>query len=119
MYSESFYNFTAQRAESAALVAAQLIGSVSRVMSIIDVGCGSGIWTRVFIDALPELSKVVAVDLDANKMTHLTDLLPEIDFLDLRSHNLETGPLLSPEQFDLGICVEVLEHISHFPALEI
>jgi SAM-dependent methyltransferase len=71
--------------------------------SVLDVGCGTGTWLRVFKDAGVE--RVLGIDgpnVDQKKLA--------IDKNEFLVHDLREKLYLG-EKFDLGVCLEVVEHL--------
>jgi hypothetical protein len=87
---------------SASEIVAFLIEHLSP-KSMLELGAGSGIWSKIALDH--GIQDVLAVDGDwvQSKNIHV----PSAHFL---SHNLSV-PLLLPRSFDLALCLEVGEHL--------
>jgi SAM-dependent methyltransferase len=118
LYSYNFYDSVTRRARATAFEVAIETGRFVDVKSILDVGCGEGVWSKAFILTYPHLESLTAVDLDSARITQLAELeerKTKIDYvsLDLNERELPRG------NFDLGICVEVLEHLSYESAVKI
>ena len=73
--------------------------------SIVDVGCGAGGWLKVALDA--GVSDVLGVDGGAGAEQALLAPAEFVIWCDL-----EAGAPAVDRQFDLAICLEVLEHLS-------
>lgn len=82
-------------------VVAPLIMDLVRPQSVVDVGCGRGLWLTAF-------QKLGVRDVFG------LDGLPAESSL-LRSHQYQRvdlrQPLVVPRRFDLGLCLEVAEHL--------
>ncbi|HTE02448.1 MAG TPA: class I SAM-dependent methyltransferase [Mucilaginibacter sp.] len=72
--------------------------------SVLDVGCGTGTWLKVFMDM--DITEVTGIDGDYVNQKKL--VIPASKFI---IHDLET-PLKLERKFDLVICLEVAEHLS-------
>jgi hypothetical protein len=93
----------------AAQVASSIMAEVSTPVSLIDVGSGQGIWAQTFQEKIPSIKTVTAIDLDAQNIIFLQrNRESEISKI---SRNLANEPILPEQTYDLGICVEVLEHL--------
>ena len=107
-YSLKFYESVSIRAETTASKVEQLLTSIFKFRTMVDIGSGSGIWSSTFLKASPDLI-VHAVDLPGTTFTHLQMfdkqvVLQEIDF--------EKFIDMPPKTFDVSICVEVVEHLT-------
>lgn len=70
--------------------------------NVVDVGCGTGTWLKVFADYGIDILGIEGFHLDKNKL-----VVPESKIL---LHDLEK-PLRIEKQFDLAISLEVAEHL--------
>ena len=112
-YDIDFYQSVSLRAQKAAQVAADQIYKFYKPQSLIDVGCGQGIWSRAFLERISTLEKVSAVDLSSSNITYLKDENINASVsIALHGQDLNLNPSLPGSYFDFAICVEVLEHIS-------
>lgn len=73
-------------------------------------------WTKCFLSNFPAIRRARALDIDHTKITDIPYLL-DTPYFSLESCNFETDQFINNEVFDLGICTEVLEHISMDSAL--
>jgi Methyltransferase domain len=71
--------------------------------SVVDVGCGTGIWLAEFLSG--GVAEILGVD-----GTWIPDARLRISQDHLLRHDL-TGPLAAPRRFDLVLCLEVGEHL--------
>jgi SAM-dependent methyltransferase len=71
--------------------------------SVVDVGCGTGTWLRVFKES--GVKKILGIDGDYVNL----DLL-HIDKSEFLTHDL-SKPLILGKKFDLALCLEVAEHL--------
>jgi hypothetical protein len=117
IYSDSFYDSVSSRAQTTAIKVAEVVNRFVSIESIIDIGSGEGAWSKAFIDLNPKLKLIVAFDLDATRITQLRDC-QEVIQIDCHSIDLNQEELPKGE-FDLGICVEVLEHLEYQAALRV
>jgi SAM-dependent methyltransferase len=105
VYDEAFFH-AAQQQELAISSARAMLGPLLREFtpqSVVDVGCGSGGWARVALDA--GIADVVAIDGDFVDRTALQIPVDRFQPLDLRE------PLKLDRRFDLVVCMEVAEHL--------
>jgi hypothetical protein len=112
-YSEDFYEQSRQQGIRASSVAREMLSGLGlNVDSVVDVGGGVGGWlepwegisgSRVLIDLLPP---------DVANRVHFG-----ITYLESDLETMRGVPDL--ECFDLGICVEVAEHLSEAAALRV
>lgn len=110
IYGKEFYDETARRAKNAAEICAQVLKKFVNVKSVIDVGAGTGVWTRVFLEQFPDIRLAQVVDLDKRNFLPFNNIGSDTRLI-LSSCNFETDAFVSEDIFDLGICTEVLEHI--------
>lgn len=75
--------------------------------TILDFGCGEGLFLKAMRDRGLSAKKVLGVDIQKDAIERATTLVPEYDFkhIDLFQINLDVF------QFDLVIAIEVLEHL--------
>lgn len=101
-WNKDFLDLTAQRLE------------LSKMGSMLDVGCGNGHWTRILSPYLQEKASVTAVDSDPRWFSENTELL---DFFSANGNpfQLKKGDAQSlpfpDNQFDLVTCQTVLIHV--------
>jgi SAM-dependent methyltransferase len=102
-YSEHFYNIIARDGDRSADIAVPVILDTCNPKSIIDVGCGSGNWLKVF--SQHGIEDYFGVD--GNWVSEKQIVLPIDRFarLDL------SKPFSLPRTFDLALCLEVAEHL--------
>jgi hypothetical protein len=117
VYSDSFYESVSSRASATAVEVASEVSRFVAIKSIIDIGSGEGVWSKAFIDVNPELESILAIDLDSTRITKLANSAvgPKLECLsvDLNQDELPKGT------YDLGICVEVLEHLEYEAAIKL
>ncbi len=109
-YNKKFYNSVGTRA----LISSEIVFSEMKKwyfpLSITDFGAGPGVWSSSAAKSFPK-ARVLAIDYSGatifqdefkeHKPSNLNTLL--IDF--------ETTPVDNLDEIDLGICLEVLEHL--------
>jgi SAM-dependent methyltransferase len=92
-------------ARSARFVVPLLLDVCTDVHSVVDVGCGAGVWLARFKEAGVE--RVLGMDGGSAADNNQLEISPE-EFL---AANLERE-LPTPSRFDLCICLETAEHLS-------
>lgn len=100
-YGDAFYEAIREGSLRSASKVVPALLSLIRPGSVVDVGCGSGTWLRVF----QENGIQDVFGIDGGKARHLE--IPEKSF---REVNLGVGFGLE-RRFDLAICMEVAEHL--------
>lgn len=73
------------------------------IRSVVDFGCGDGVWLRTF--ERRGVSRIIGYDGPWNDVGQL-----QIDRACYRSVDF-THPVPAPEEFDLALCLEVAEHL--------
>lgn len=103
-YSEKFYDEMADHNRASAEVVVPMVLSYVPARSVIDVGCGEGLWTNVFQKC--GVADVCGVDGEWVKEERLA--IPKTSFI---AKDLEK-PLALGKKFDLAVSLEVAEHLS-------
>jgi SAM-dependent methyltransferase len=103
LYDEAFFAGVEELTRSSARVVVPWLAEKLRPQSVIDVGCGAGVWLDEFVRA--GVADVVGVD--GPWVPVALRKVPPERFL---VHDL-TRPLALPRQFDLVVCLEVAEHL--------
>ena len=113
LYDEEFYkkmnedtNYTAQR------VLGQIVEYYYKPESIIDIGCGTGMWLYT---AEREFGIKDICGLDGEYVPAQYRLIPDERFIAV---DLESTEFKINRKYDLAICLEVAEHISKNSAIE-
>ena len=111
-YSLEFYDSVSSRAEMTAGIVGEVVSNFFVPESLVDIGSGFGIWSKVFINVFPDMTSVTAIDLDRHESKILDELEmnPNFSFVQKDLESLEGLP---GDYYDLAICVEVLEHVTH------
>jgi SAM-dependent methyltransferase len=106
IYDRAFYTEQVDgSARSARIVVPLVMKLVRDVRSVVDVGCGTGVWLASFKDAgVPRI-----LGLDGGAAAEQGQL--EIDPEEFRDANLELG-IKFDESFDLCLCLEVAQHLT-------
>jgi hypothetical protein len=117
-YSLEFYDSVSLRAEATAGIVGQVVSNFFVPESLVDIGSGLGIWSKVFLDVFPNMNSATAIDLDRHESGILDELElnPNFSFVQKDLESLEGLP---GDCYDLAICVEVLEHVTHDAAQKI
>lgn len=85
-----------------------LLRSISPMQSIIDIGCGDGIYTQEIKDAFPN-TLIEGNDPAADAIAHAVRSYPDITF---RVENILDDSIDVSKQYDVGIVRGVLHHLS-------
>lgn len=97
-YDNSFYELIASGSSSSAAIIAPLVYSTYSPTSVIDIGCGTGVWAKAF-----ETLGAYAVGVDGAYVEN-----PVID--NFIAHDISVD-LPATERFGLAVCLEVAEHL--------
>jgi hypothetical protein len=110
-YTPNFYEEVASRADVASQICANLLKETLLIETLIDVGSGTGIWTRNFLLTIDQLKELTSIDLPTTRRIYLEDSSLDLSKIRIIEQDLVANPYLPEEIFDLTICVEVLEHL--------
>lgn len=110
LYDNSFYENIERSSFKSSKVIAQLIKNKYNPTSLLDVGCGNGIWLKSFSEA--GIKDCFGIDGDYVKK----DIFKS-DFTKFQSHNLEKEFNLN-KKFDLVVTFEVAEHLKTESSLD-
>jgi SAM-dependent methyltransferase len=102
-YSQHFYQSIHEGADRSAQLIVPLLMAEYHPLSVVDVGCGSGVWLAAFQRA--GVTDILGIDGDYARRRGLA--IPDACFI---SHDL-TRPFLSSRLFDLVLSLEVAEHL--------
>lgn len=103
-YSSEFFDEMQDSNLASARVVVPLVLSIAApVRSVVDIGCGRGLWLKAFKEAGVEN----VVGYDGDYVEH-KDLM--ISAQQFHSQNLEE-PVSFSQSFDLAVCLEVAEHL--------
>jgi SAM-dependent methyltransferase len=102
-YNEQFFDHMTYMARRSAQVIVPLAYDIARPTSVVDVGCGTGVWLSEF--AKLGVQDVLGIDGSYVSQSQLV-IKPE-QFL---AHDL-TQPIPTTRTFDLALCLEVAEHL--------
>jgi SAM-dependent methyltransferase len=104
-YGRDFYDSHVSRSLAGARHYANIVSSIFRPRSVVDIGCGRGAWLAAF----QETGAAKLVGLDGAWLSQ-NDMLNR--FIEFREVNLETfHDTTQLGRFDLAISVEVAEHL--------
>lgn len=107
-YDESFYTVISQEGRNSAEAILPIVFEMFKPLRILDVGAGAGSWSKV----CSELgSKVTAID-GPYVPKDMREVSPE-DYLECDLTKTWPKAVLDAAPFDMSICLEVAEHISH------
>ena len=105
LYDDDFFAYISQGSQrSASAVCDVLTPLFDGSASVLDVGCGQGVWTREFLDR-EGVSEAIGIDGDYVNRARLA--IPEAVFV---AHDL-TRPLDLGRRFTLALSLEVGEHL--------
>ena len=81
-YSDSFYEAVASRADETASICARILNEILSIETFLDVGSGTGIWTRNFLLEIDSIRQATAIDLPGTHRLYLED--PRLDLSRIR-----------------------------------
>jgi 2-polyprenyl-3-methyl-5-hydroxy-6-metoxy-1,4-benzoquinol methylase len=110
-YSENFYSSVTKRASESSKLIAEILSTVIKPRSIIDIGSGEGIWLDTLSDTFPSASNLTAIDLQPHESEYFKKLMKNKLNFKFITRNFEIDHKLPKTNYDLGICLEVLEHL--------
>jgi 2-polyprenyl-3-methyl-5-hydroxy-6-metoxy-1,4-benzoquinol methylase len=79
--------------------------------SVLDVGCGPGIYTLEIARKINGM--IVGIDIDQNKISQAKKLAKELNINNVQFEQKDAITALSERRYDLIICSDVLEHIQN------
>lgn len=114
IYNDKFYISVSERSKITAKFVVQIILKIFPTpKSIIDIGCGQGVWLDEFLK-IYEFEKIVAVDSKVSNFKYIADNKKiKILRIDLEEE------VIPKQSCDLAICLEVLEHLSENSAIRV
>ena len=101
-YSAGYYQSIKEDSAQSAREIVPLILKLFAPQSVVDVGCGTGTWSRAYKDAGVRILAIDGVDVRNDQLV--------IDAGDFERHDL-LQPLRLDRHFDLVNCLEVAEHL--------
>ena len=102
-YGRSYFDNFRDSSLSSARCIVPLVLELVSPRSVIDLGCGTGVWLSAFRDAgVAEISGVDGAHVDLDQLA-----IPRTLFT---AHDL-SKPFSAPRQYDLAVSVEVAEHL--------
>lgn len=107
-YNDAWFEKRADEAEMSARSVVPLLYSLVQPTSVLDIGCGDGVWLRSFVDM--GVADVLGVDGWVGNPKLLR--IPASQYLQADL----CKPLNPTRTFDLAICLEVAEHLPHAAA---
>jgi len=104
-YSKNFYSNIESSAFSSAKVIVPIVSDLIKPRSVVDFGCGTGIWLSIF----KENSVEKILGLDGNWVEKISKKIDDEEFIvaDLS----QPDSIMDIGRFDLVICLEVAEHL--------
>ena len=102
-YTRKFYDHLRERPERSAREIVPLVIELTRPRSVVDVGCGEGIWLATFENS--GIRDILGIDGDHVDRNMLA--IPAEKFMSIDLKN----PFQLKRHFDLTICLEVAEHL--------
>lgn len=109
LYDAAFFQSLREGTRRSASEAVPLLIELFAPRSVVDIGCGTGLWAAAFRDR--GVSDIMAVD--GPWVPETEREIPSATFLE---HDL-TQPLLLDRTFDLALCLEAAEHLPPSAAL--
>ncbi len=103
-YSNDFYDAISLDSRRAATVILPIVFDIVKPDSVVDVGCGTGVWLNVA--QLLGVSQVLGLD-----GAHVTSSRQVIDPSSFVAVDLSVGPLNLAARYDLAMSLEVAEHL--------
>jgi SAM-dependent methyltransferase len=103
-YNSQFYEFHRELTSASAAIVVPIVMNLLRPESVVDLGCGIGIWLRAFSEA--GVGRVLGWDgayVDRELLAIVSGCFQEADF---------EYPISIPGGFDLACSLEVAEHLS-------
>lgn len=107
-YANPFYDYINSHSESSSAAIVPWLCQVARPGSVLDVGCGQGVWAAAFSEQ--GIERVAGIDGDYVSLDRLKIPVDDFTPADL-SEPVELG-----ERFDLAVCLEVAEHLPYASA---
>jgi hypothetical protein len=104
VYDKAFFDGHYAGALESARVVTPLVRDFIHPRSVVDVGCGRGAWLRAF----REIGVEFIQGLDGDYVDRDTLLIPVESFVSTDLAELTK----MPDNYDLAVCLEVLEHLS-------
>jgi SAM-dependent methyltransferase len=102
-YDPRYYGEIKSGSRRSAEAIVPIVLALVKPTSVVDVGCGAGTWSRVFLDArIPDV-----LGIDGRYVDTRTLQIPPANF---KPHDLRE-PLQLDRRFDLAISLEVAEHL--------
>lgn len=118
-YSQNFYDSVSNRAIKSAQIAANVIGGSIEPTSLIDIGSGQGVWLISISEKFNSVSRTVALDLQPHESSFFDELKQSGTNFEFIEVDFEVSKKLPEENFDIAICLEVLEHLTAGTAVEV
>lgn len=107
-YDHSFYNSVGERGTVSASIVFSHLKEVFCFRNVLDYGCGAGTWTFAAQETYPDATFDL-VDLPDSPLFHLKKSNGLSQSIEL--HDSNEFDLNSNKSYDLGVCLEVLEHL--------
>lgn len=103
-YTSSFYKGHEQGSYNSAKAILPIINDLIRPKSVIDVGCGIGLWLKVWKDELH------VADVKGVEGMYVNEKMLHIPAAYVQMHDLKE-PLVMSRKYDLAMSMEVAEHL--------
>jgi 2-polyprenyl-3-methyl-5-hydroxy-6-metoxy-1,4-benzoquinol methylase len=102
-------DYADRRASDFVLETVENIVKLKASAKVLDVGCGPGKWTRLFVK---RCSSVTAIDLSSEMIRLAKESLGSEDLSRVNFHTMNVSELsFPPDTYDLVNCITVLQHI--------
>ncbi len=104
IYDTEFYKYTKRVGKIRTKIILPMLEEVFKPKSVVDVGCGIGLWAKYFLE---KGCDVLGIDGE-----YVDKEIVEIPLESFHSMDLENERIVLPKRYDLCISIEVAEHLS-------
>jgi 2-polyprenyl-3-methyl-5-hydroxy-6-metoxy-1,4-benzoquinol methylase len=118
-YSKNFYDSVSNRAVVSARITAEVLSGSLSPKSVVDIGSGQGVWLHSICEEFSTVERAVALDLQPHESIFFEELKHSINDFEFVQVNFEESSKIPNQNFDLAICLEVLEHLSPKTAVRV
>lgn len=118
-YSKNFYDSVSNRAVVSARITAEILSETIEPKSVVDIGSGQGVWLHSICEKFSTVERAVALDLQPHQSIFFEELQHSKRDFSFIKVNFEESSKLPNHNFDLAICLEVLEHLTPNTAVQV